>query len=379
MKILLLLSVLSVALIAGCIGQTPAPAGEPIKIGVIAPLSGPNAWIGEFAVPTAQLAAKEVNDAGGVNGRQLQAVVEDAADPKTATTAANKLIGQNNVAALYLVTTPVTAGGAPVADANQVPAMGFTAVAAFAENSQFVFSDLRDIKGECKLLGEAALQENDTRLAFLGNDADFTPKCRESLMENFVAKGGKLVADEVKNSNDPVAATVLTKIADSNPDGLLLICWPPDCNLIYKKMKELGLPFRLYLPVALPLPSNPISLQGLNASEILNDAIGGEQGFDPSVETPELANYKARFKAFAGKEAVHLQDSTVIYDNIRYLAIAMQRCPDLGGVCIRDALLQTNYTGIAGHVEFNGRHFAPRSIRVVHYVNGAWQNYALKG
>ena len=55
----------------------PEPAAEPIKVGFIAPLSGPAALGGEEAVRGARLAQKEINAAGGILGRPMELIILD--------------------------------------------------------------------------------------------------------------------------------------------------------------------------------------------------------------------------------------------------------------------------------------------------------------
>ena len=55
-----------------------AARGEPYKIGVTYPLSGPfGAW-GQLLIPAIELGVQHVNEAGGVNGRPLSLIVEDS-------------------------------------------------------------------------------------------------------------------------------------------------------------------------------------------------------------------------------------------------------------------------------------------------------------
>ncbi|MBW8298478.1 MAG: ABC transporter substrate-binding protein [Hydrogenophaga sp.] len=46
----------------------PAQAADTIKLGAVAPKSGPNARYGTVSMHGAELAVKDINDAGGVNG-----------------------------------------------------------------------------------------------------------------------------------------------------------------------------------------------------------------------------------------------------------------------------------------------------------------------
>jgi len=84
-------------LMAGCktnAGSKADSSSGPIKIGVVAILSGPNAQIGESHEAGAQLAADQINKAGGIDGRKVQLVVKDEqGDPNTSVQVARDLIG----------------------------------------------------------------------------------------------------------------------------------------------------------------------------------------------------------------------------------------------------------------------------------------------
>ena len=56
-----------------CLGR----AAEPLKIGMVAPISGPAAELGRYESQGAKLAVEEINKAGGVLSRQIELVIED--------------------------------------------------------------------------------------------------------------------------------------------------------------------------------------------------------------------------------------------------------------------------------------------------------------
>jgi len=90
---LLAASILLAALFAGC-GST-APEEDVINIGVLAPLSGDEAFYGKDMVQSYRLAVEEINAAGGVLGRQLALYeVDDEADSNAAVQAAAKIISR---------------------------------------------------------------------------------------------------------------------------------------------------------------------------------------------------------------------------------------------------------------------------------------------
>src|SRR5215213_11017443 len=69
-----------------------------IKIGHLTPRTGFLGPLGDYAVMGIQLAADEINGAGGVNGRKIELVLEDSVNPQTASAKAERLIERDKVA-----------------------------------------------------------------------------------------------------------------------------------------------------------------------------------------------------------------------------------------------------------------------------------------
>ena len=85
-------AVVLASLLATTAITVPALANDPIKIGVVTPLSGTYTPIGQQVRWGLELATKEVNAAGGVMGRQIQLIFEDEeANPSVAVQKAEKL------------------------------------------------------------------------------------------------------------------------------------------------------------------------------------------------------------------------------------------------------------------------------------------------
>ena len=93
-------SVLVLALVFAIFPASPTNAqpAEPVKVGVIQPLSGPVAASGNYVRMGAEIARDWINARGGVLGRQINLLIEDnKSDPKEAATAAEKLIVRDKV------------------------------------------------------------------------------------------------------------------------------------------------------------------------------------------------------------------------------------------------------------------------------------------
>ncbi|QCK86939.1 ABC transporter substrate-binding protein [Phreatobacter aquaticus] len=90
---------------AAALGTLGAPAisyaqSEAIKFGHITPRTGFLGPLGEYAVQAIQLAAEEINAAGGINGRKVELVMDDSPNPQQASAKAERLVQRDKVAAI---------------------------------------------------------------------------------------------------------------------------------------------------------------------------------------------------------------------------------------------------------------------------------------
>jgi branched-chain amino acid transport system substrate-binding protein len=122
-----------------------APARAAIKIGVAAPLTGPQAWIGEQVRAGADLAVQDLNERGGMLGKPLATVlVDDFCDPDQAVAAAHKLVAEG---------VPVVVGhqcsGAAIPASAIYEAAGIILISPAATNPRLTERGLRYIFRTC--------------------------------------------------------------------------------------------------------------------------------------------------------------------------------------------------------------------------------------
>lgn len=92
----LLLVTIMLGTLAGCIGQTEEP--EEIRIGIIVPLTGPVAYTGDLQKKGAELAAKEINEAGGILGKQVKLFFGDTeSKPDAGVSVFKRLVDEDKV------------------------------------------------------------------------------------------------------------------------------------------------------------------------------------------------------------------------------------------------------------------------------------------
>jgi branched-chain amino acid transport system substrate-binding protein len=102
---------------------TTADTGDTIKVGVYGDLTGQTSSFGQSTKNGIELAVEEINNAGGVNGKKIQLIVEDdQGRPEQAKTVVSKLINQDKVqAVLGEVASTNSLAAAPVAQEAKIP------------------------------------------------------------------------------------------------------------------------------------------------------------------------------------------------------------------------------------------------------------------
>src|ERR1700712_2143339 len=110
-------------LAVGSLIGRPAFAAEPVKIGLVAALSGQSAKSGEGITRGLTIAIDEMNAQGGLLGRPLELVRrDDESNPAKGQTAARELIDREAVVALFGgIDSPVSQAIVPVVNAAHMP------------------------------------------------------------------------------------------------------------------------------------------------------------------------------------------------------------------------------------------------------------------
>ncbi|MEG0339478.1 MAG: ABC transporter substrate-binding protein, partial [Oscillospiraceae bacterium] len=230
-------------------GSTPAnntqAGGETIKIGGLAPLTGPASVYGVAANNGIKLAVNDINAAGGIMGKQIEYIVYDEkGDSTEAVNAYNKLVQDDKVVGVVGdVTTKPTLAVAQASLQDNIPLITGTATAeAVTLTGENVFRSCFTDPFQGELM--AAYTANNLKAktaAILYNAADdYSSGVAASYKKNAEAAGITIVAEEKFQTDDVDFKSQLTTIKGKNPDVLLLPVYAQDLRLIAAQAKELG-------------------------------------------------------------------------------------------------------------------------------------------
>ena len=126
------LAAIAIAAVAGLFAAQPLHAADPVRLGIVAALSGPSAQSGEAITRGLTVAMDEINAAGGILGGRMIELIrrDDESSPPKGVIAARELIFKEEVAAFFGgIDSPVSLAIVPLANKSKVPFMGVWAAA----------------------------------------------------------------------------------------------------------------------------------------------------------------------------------------------------------------------------------------------------------
>jgi branched-chain amino acid transport system substrate-binding protein len=352
MKYLLIIGVITLLALSACTTKAPVPVEgdsktntqEPIKIGFIGPLTGSAAVFGTSALASAKLAVKEINDAGGIVGRQVVLIPEDGVCAgKDASDSANKLINVDGVLAIIGgLCSAETLSFTGVAEANNVIVISYASSSPrITEAGDYIFRDFpSDAYQGVKAAQLAKNQINANNVGILYRNDEWGVGLKDTFKQSFEESGGKIVAVEAYEVDAQDFRTQLTKIKDKSPDAVYAVGFTKDAQRILKQARDLGLtqPF--------------IGADAAYDAGLFENGGAELEGF--IVLGPASVNTSAfEQKVNAEFGIAPVQYSAHAYDAVRILAQAIASAKTTDATAVKDALYKQTLAGVSGDIAFD--------------------------
>ncbi|MCP1335128.1 ABC transporter substrate-binding protein [Futiania mangrovi] len=319
-----------------------AMAADPVKVGVILPLSGPSSLAGSEVIQGVRLAAEEANAAGGVlGGRQIELVVEDdESSPTKGATAARKLIEQDGVVAIVgTYNSAVAMSALKVAAEAKIPMTsgGSTSVGVTNMNEPGNPWFFRAFPGSDQQGSESGLDTVNVlgakRLAIVHDNSSYGNSLADMFAEVTKANGAEIIARESYNAGEQDFYAMLTKLGALKPEAVYLAGLVGDGANIVRQASEMGIQTQ-FVGSGSMMTDKFIELTG-PASE----GFAVSSMFEPDTPNEHGAAFAKRFKERWGVNAnVH---SALGYDSMAVLAKAIDRAGSTDGTAIRDAMMKS--------------------------------------
>ena len=371
----LLVALLSLTLLVGCSSSAPQPTEpETIKIGGNFELTGGVAEFGKKGENGAKLAIKEINEAGGVLGKQIEYVgADNKSEAGESTAATTKLATQDQVIGIV---GPMTSGNTlaaiPVVTEYSIPLVtptGTNSTLTVKEDgslNEWIFRACFIDPFQGEVAANFALDTLGASKAALVIDqkGDYAKGLAQSFKETFEAAGKEIVASEqYVAGQDTDFRSILTNIKAKNPDIIFIPGYYNEVGMIIKQARDLK------IDVAI------LGGDGWGTGPIVD--IAGKEAMNNTyyvdhvaADDPALADFAAAFKAEYNQEADSF--AALGYDAAKLLIAAIEKAGSTDTAAIQQALkTMSGFAGISGEININPEtHNPEKSASILKFVDG---------
>lgn len=309
-----------------------AQGKEPIRIGILIPLTGATSQFGATMSRAAQIAAEEINAAGGVHGRRVEVVIEDdQSNPEAAVRAARKLIDLDRVVAIGgSYASSVTSAIAPLCWESRTVLATSSGADSITKlpHQGYIFRTSPTVTLQGTRVGDFGVELGCKKMFFMGPQTPFAQSYIDIISGIFTRAGGTgagLVYEDKKSSyRSEVDQALRTK-----PDVIVLGGYVPDTSVVLKDLyragydgKRIGFSF------------------GINQK--LVEAVPAEVGEGAYSLVPSASVNAVAYRRLVAKMKVDALDSysCQVYDHVNLVALALADAPAaaVNGTAVRDHL-----------------------------------------
>ena len=363
---------LATAISIAAVLSAPALAQEPIKIGALYNVTGGMSSLDGPSLKGAELAAKQVNEAGGVLGRPIEVIAIDTrTDQQETAKAAQRVLSDGVVAGIGMSDTTFVMAAAPLFQEAGIPFV--TSGATHPELPQWVgnymFMTPFGDDDQSYAIADYIYDTLGVRTAAVWTDQsmDFTKALSKFFIERFTERGGKVVGDDtfMMGDIDFSAQIARLKAMDPVPDAVFISAIPTEAGLSVKQIREAGLTLSIVsgdgfdtdLVAATPGP------------ELANNVYFSTHTYRAD-DRPEVTAFIEAYQAEYGIEPENAF-APLGYDAMMLVVDAIKRADSAEPAAIRDALQKTRgFKAVTGEISYTRVSMVPPKPISIISVNG---------
>lgn len=364
-------------LLKACTSSNPTPgstegtaspaagAGGTIKVGILHSLSGTMAISEKSVVDAEKLAIKEINAAGGVLGKQIEAIVEDgASDWPTFAEKAKKLIDQDKVVTVFGCWTSASRKAVLPVFESKKHMLWYPVQYEGQECSQNIFYTGAAPNQQIEPSVDWLLDKYKGKPFFLvGSDYVFPRTANTIIKAQLAAKGGKVVGEDYIPLGNTEVTAVISKIKSAMPDGgVIYNSLNGDTNVaFFKQLQGAGLKPDKYPSMSVSVAEEEVKAIGV---EYLKDHYAAWNYFQ-TVESPANKKFLDAFRAEYGAERVTNDPMEAAYIMVHLWKQAVEKAATADDLeKVRAAAYGQTYDAPEGLITMNTNHHISKFVRI---------------
>ena len=360
-------------LAAGCGDKAQQNGGNQlVLIGQVSPLTGPQAHLGKDNEHGARLALDEINAAGlTLGGKKVVLELkseDDAADPNTATTVAQKLVDEGVAGVIGHLNSGATIPASRIYSDSGIPQISpsATAVAFTASGYKTAYRVMTNDAQQGSVLGNFAVTKlGAKKIAIIDDRTAYGQGLADEVEKAAKAAGAEVVAREYTSDRSTDFMAILTSIKGKAPDLVFFGGMDPQAAPMIRQMKQLGMQAKFLGGDGAQTPKL-IELAGADAE----GALASNPGL-PLDAMPGGSAFKAKFETKYGKIQNY---SPYAYDAMHVMVEAMKRADSSDPTKYLAELPKTDYQGVTGRIRFDAKgDITGGAVTLDQVKDGKWQ------
>jgi urea transport system substrate-binding protein len=335
-----------------------AMAQEPIKIGIPVGLSGANSVVAPSVVQSAELAAEEINAAGGILGRPIELVVaDDGSGAQGAQRAFDSLVFQSEVDVLIsMETSAARNAGLPIVNRGRTPYI-YTSFYEGRSCSPWMYVNAWVPEQQVAPIVDHFMKEYDAKTYFLiGSDYAFGRGMLEFTRDYVEANGGEIVGEEYLPMDGSDWTAIISQLRAAAPDALITSTAGGAPNVtLTKQLRAAGV----------DIPYGNLAVDEGTAKTMGADATGIyiAASYLTSIPSAENQAFLAAMEAKFGDDLKTPNDLSVPqYEAVYAYKAAAEMAGSVEPQAIIDALDDVAVTGPRGVIRMNKQRHAPLTM-----------------
>jgi len=332
-----------------------ASAQEVIKIGHVAPISGPTAHLGKDNENGAKLAIEELNASNfQINGKKATFVLvteDDGADPKQGTAVAQKLVDAKVQGVIGHLNSGTTVPASKIYNDAGIPQISPSSTQPMYTKQGFPGA-FRVVANDNKLggtLGKYAVTKLGAKnIAVIDDRTAYGQGVAGEFVKG--AKGANIVAKEFTTDKATDFTAILTSLKAKKPDLVFFGGMDAVGGPMLKQMKALGINAKFMGGDGVCTESLiRLAGDGIGEGNVTCAEAGGVAGPQEKVLADFSARFKKRFNADVQLYAPY------VYDSVMVMAHAMQNAKSSDPAKYLPELKKIKYQGVTGLIQFDDK------------------------
>jgi len=303
-------------------GAPLAAAQEAVKLGLLHSLSGTIAIAEASLVDAEKLAIEEINAAGGVLGRRIEAVVEDGASENPVfAEKARKLLERDKVAAIIGCYTSASRKAVLPALNRAKGLLYYPTYYEGQEQDRQVFYPSQEATQSVVAAVEWLAREKGKRFFLVGSDYIYPRTCNKIARPTIAKAGGQVLGEEYAPLGHTEFSSIINKIKAARPDCIYSTVVGGSNVAFYKQLRAAGLDGAKQVLLSTVVSENEI--EGIGK----DNAAGyyACMGYFQSIRSPANEKFVAAFKARYGQARVIGDPMQVAYNSVYLWKLAVEK------------------------------------------------------